>query len=346
MRVGIVVLSRSLSSGVSVAQMRFAAALRINGVDARCLTPTRHWERVVERLPKHLQEFLICVTLPGQARKLQMDIVLAPSWYGLLFGRRAVPVFHGCYGLALASRTYRTSLGKLKMRFLWALERLAATVASRSICVSDVVMQAFGDSKNTSVVWNGLDTTVRDSATRDPSARKALGIPLDSQVVLLAGRYSPEKRFEIVLSFKRRAGRHYVIAVPTDVDADRLQQLIPSERSDIQVLHAPDGISDFLWAACDVFFLSSIFEACPLVWIEAAARGIPVASTRVGHLPELARREPWLAEFVRDHTEIEEAIDSALVSRDKLSPLFQALAANYHDLRVVGQQLNGALVRR
>ena len=131
----------------------------------------------------------------------------------------------------------------------------------------------------------------------DPAARDWLRafFPSDSgvsQIILAAGRLSPEKGFDVLIeaaaTICRRDPAVGVVLFGEGVQREALQYqvtklgltqrfVLPGFRSDL----------DSLIGAADVFVLSSFTEGLPNVALEASAAGVPVVATAVGGTPEV-----------------------------------------------------------
>jgi polysaccharide biosynthesis protein PelF len=101
----------------------------------------------------------------------------------------------------------------------------------------------------------------------------------------------------------------------------------------------------------DVLLLTSVREAQPLVILEAYAAGLPVASTRVGNVPELldydekllanskdAEKLAQAVRYVHDHPE--EMRGRAAANRDKVNRFYDKTAVfnRYHEIyRTLGR---------
>lgn len=151
-------------------------------------------------------------------------------------------------------------------------------------------------------VRNSRMSVIRNSArlaafeNPDPAARaRLLGFfPSDnrvSQVVLAAGRLSPEKGFGVFVQAaaticKEHPGAAIVLfgegVLRSELEAQVREQgltgrfVIPGFRTDL----------DSLIGAADVVVLPSFTEGLPNVALEASAAGVPVVATAVGGTPE------------------------------------------------------------
>ena len=118
------------------------------------------------------------------------------------------------------------------------------------------------------VIPCGVDLDLFRPMPRD-EARRELGLPLDTPLILFAGQPRPEKRLDIV----RRASEMLT-------RSGRAAELIVV--SDQPHRHMP------LWMnAADVLALVSTHEGSPMVVKEAMACGLPIVSTRVGDVAEV-----------------------------------------------------------
>jgi glycosyltransferase involved in cell wall biosynthesis len=151
------------------------------------------------------------------------------------------------------------------------------------------------------VIPNGLQFDHLPS-TFDPALkRRALNIPADAPVIGTVTRFEPQKANDVFL----RAVQHVLGRVPhvtTLIAGDGPQ------RKELESLAAQLGIAErvtFLgWrddavellGAMDVFCMSSRWEGCPMVLLEAMAMRCPVVATDIGGVREIvvANDTGWL----------------------------------------------------
>lgn len=158
----------------------------------------------------------------------------------------------------------------------------------------------------TAAIADGLDGIVRPDRIRlvvpasplpEPGrsraeVRAALGLSDDTPLVLCVARLHPQKDLPTLLRAWRRVvdavPRARLVVVGDGPDRDALAALSRELGVDGSVTlagfgaHAVDQI-----AAADVFVLTSVWEAIPLVLAEAMQLGIPVVTTDVGLAAEL-----------------------------------------------------------
>jgi len=346
MKVAVAIPTREAAGGVASAQWVFAAALRLQGADVRCLVPTARWVALLERfVPAKFRDFLIDARAPAQAKALSPHFVLTADWYSLWHERHVgIPIYHGGYGLALRHAPPPTLLGQAKTNLLWWLQRHAARRASIFIAVSREAVEMFG-LPNGRVCLNGmdLDRLLPVAEHEKRAAKSRLG--LDGEIVMMAGRWSFEKRLESVLDLPRHDGRRYLVCIPGAEEAHRFAARC-SGRDDILVRSFPRGIPQDIWSAVDCVYMPSRYEGCSLLWIEAAARGIPIVATKVGHVIELAEEHPELDDLLMPRHDLLQAakkIDTALARRAEWRARMRGIAERHHDIRKTGARLMALL---
>ena len=122
--------------------------------------------------------------------------------------------------------------------------------------------------------------------------RAAWGVPDDAPLVVSVARLHRQKALGDLLAAWRR--------VAAELPSARLVLVGDGpERAGLERLAGPGvmfvgsvpGAADEL-AAADLVVVSSLWEAVPLVLVEALALGVPVVSTRVGVAPAVAATDP------------------------------------------------------
>lgn len=118
-------------------------------------------------------------------------------------------------------------------------------------------------------------------------ARQALGLPMDAFVVGFVGRLVPQKDIGVLLEAMRSVPDAHLCIV----GSGELEQELRAHAARLPLPHAhfagarPNGAE--LMAAFDVLALSSKWEGLGLVLLEAMSRGVPIAATRAGAIPEV-----------------------------------------------------------
>ncbi|MBA4062202.1 MAG: glycosyl transferase family 1 [Isosphaera sp.] len=228
-------------------------------------------------------------------REVGCDTLLCHGYKAHILGRVAARRL-GVPAVAV-SRGWTGETRKVKV-YEW-LDRRHLRLMDHVVCVSD------GQAEKVRR-WCGVPaarmSVIRNSArlaafeARDPDARGRLldFFPSDSgvsQVVLAAGRLSPEKGFGVLVEAAAAVCREHpdagvvlfgegVLRPELERHADRLglggRFVMPGFRTDL----------DVLIGAADVVVLPSFTEGLPNVALEASAAGVPVVATAVGGTPE------------------------------------------------------------
>jgi glycosyltransferase involved in cell wall biosynthesis len=139
--------------------------------------------------------------------------------------------------------------------------------------------------RRVSIIENGIEFGNFASVRRAPPAPK-------NAKLLLVGRLSPEKGFDLMLSAAARLKSQGRIGHLTIAGDGAL-------RAELTALAASLGIADLvtfagfvddmesLYASHDVLVLSSRTEGLPMTLLEAIAQRLPVVATRVGGMPDV-----------------------------------------------------------
>lgn len=128
----------------------------------------------------------------------------------------------------------------------------------------------------------GVDTTIFHPSRCDPSLRAELGLPIDTRLLIYAGRISPEKRIPLLQQAVERLGRPYHLLI---VGGDTQQRLSPS----ITLLAYEQDTTRLarLLASCDALVHAGDQETFGLVFLEMMACGRPVIGVHAGAVPEI-----------------------------------------------------------
>jgi glycosyltransferase involved in cell wall biosynthesis len=158
---------------------------------------------------------------------------------------------------------------------------LAANAACATHCVgvSQTAAQAFPAQYQAEVIENGSDVErSAPTAGARERLRQEWGVG-DRTVVLYLGRMAGEKRPDLLLSALYELGDSYAGVVcgggPLEVKVWEIAQRTPNQI----LLGSADLRPADLLAACDVAALPSLYEAFPLVLLEAWFARRPVAAT-------------------------------------------------------------------
>lgn len=143
------------------------------------------------------------------------------------------------------------------------------------------------------IVFNGLfrEHFDRPTPAQRLAARRRLGLPPEAPVVAVVNRLDEEKQPELMLKViallrERLPGLRVAVAGTGPLEAD--VRAIIARRGlarNITLLGRVDNVVEIMSAA-DVLLLTSRYEGCPNVALEAQHVGIPVVATDAGGTPD------------------------------------------------------------
>ena len=129
------------------------------------------------------------------------------------------------------------------------------------------------------VVENGVDFA-RPGRSRD-KVRASLGLAPDAPVALAAGRFTPQKGFDLLLEAARRVSPPGVVLIAGDgLGLAEAQSAIARTGAPVRLLGRREDLPDLL-AAADLVVMPSRFEGLPLFALEAMAAARAVLGTDV-----------------------------------------------------------------
>lgn len=156
--------------------------------------------------------------------------------------------------------------------------------------------------------WNGSRPSLDRSA-----ARRALGLPQEGFIVGWVGRLIPVKRADLFLEAMALIDDADVSAcvVGDGLEAQKLRSLATALGLDGRVMFAGavKQAADLL-PAFDALALSSSSEGTPVVLFEAMAAAVPIASTRVGGIPDILTEQEAIMVPPSDPVALAESIQA------------------------------------
>jgi len=223
--------------------------------------------------------------LVGTVRGFSPRILQGHLFHGNLLARLAGAFVPG----ALVVNTLHMEMSRESpaRRLLYRLTRpLARGVVGYS--PDDRVVEAAGGPPAVRLIPYGVLPPAAPSAGGGP-LRSGLGVPPGARMVLAAGRLSPEKGFDVLLSalalLPPAPDLRLVLAGEGSLRGS-LERRARETGVEAKVVFAgarrdlPD-----LMAASDLFVLPSVWDGAPRVVLEAMASGAPVVATLVGAVP-------------------------------------------------------------
>jgi alpha-1,6-mannosyltransferase len=180
----------------------------------------------------------------------------------------------------------------------------------------------------------GIDLEVFRPQRRIGTLRQHLHLPADARLLVYAGRFTPDKKIDLLIEAVRKLGRPYhLVLVGGGADLPRIAQVstIPFKR-DQRVLAR-------LLASCDLLVHPGNCETFGLIALEAMACGLPVVATG-GGVAELVDAQTGLLVRPDSAASLAEGIDA--IFRQDLAALganARRKAQEHYDWNLIMPQL-------
>ncbi|MBW3573614.1 MAG: glycosyltransferase family 4 protein [Actinobacteria bacterium] len=176
----------------------------------------------------------------------------------------------------------------------------ASHVVASGVYVAEEVARVAGPGLGVTVVPPGVDVArfAPLDADQRASARAGFGVPADARLVVGVSRLVPRKGFDVLVDAAAELARtraDLVVAIAgTGRQAPALARSVARQRAPVRLLGAVDHASlPLLVGAADVFavpcrnrWLGLEQEGFGIVFLEAAAAGVPVVAGRSGGTAE------------------------------------------------------------
>ncbi len=195
----------------------------------------------------------------------------------------------------------------------WVMRRMDAAIAvSRG--VEERLLRGGHRRERLEVIRNGMPAPARLLSRADARAR--LGVPGDGPVVGWVGRLSIEKGADLfVQAIAATDPTVRAVLIGDGAERGAIERLAAGDPRTILAGQQSDAAS--LLAAFDLLAISSRTEGTPMVVLESVNADLPIASFRVGGIPDvLAEDAAWLVPTL-DAPALGRAITAALEAPDE-----------------------------
>ncbi|WP_435750920.1 glycosyltransferase [Thauera sp. AutoDN2] len=168
------------------------------------------------------------------------------------------------------------------------------------------------------IVYNGIAPSDDHSQASDGAWHNA---PRGKRVIAV-GRLVPVKGFDILIEAWSKIDA-YLLILGEGFERPRLESLIADRglTDRVRLAGHQHDVLPYVRSA-DLMVISSRYEGCPYVLIEALQQNLPVASTRVGVMPELLPAQALYD--VEDPSALASTIQYALTDLDAFKTTFEA----------------------
>jgi glycosyltransferase involved in cell wall biosynthesis len=281
-------LARALPAGYRTTFLSFAEGGRCRPLLDRARADGFEAVELAENAPHFLRA---ARTVAGHLRRLRADVLCCSGYKPDLVGWRAarrvgVPVVAVAHGWTAAT---------LKVRLNEALDRLVLRWFDAVVCVSAAqaarVRRAGVPERRIQVIRNAVNLPGRPDAGGRARALAFFQVP-PAAVVGAAGRFSPEKGFDVLVEAAARVLRDrpdvgFLLCGDGPLRPALEAQIARHGLEGRVVLAGFRTDLDGLLPGWDLAVLASHTEGLPVFVLEALAAGVPVVATAVGGTPEV-----------------------------------------------------------
>lgn len=251
-------------------------------------------------------------------------------------------------------------------RLKWLKKRVVGRVTSRI----DVIIPVSNDCRDNHlghfpewrhgncqvrVIPNGIDVDRIVSGARsyegESSLRLRFGIPDDATVVGFFGRLTPQKGFPVLLDAMRHLARnHQQAEIHLVAVLDRTSygykeswwDIVARDQLLAPLVHFIDPVPDVapLLSQVDALAMPSLWEACPLLPMEAMVLGVPVVGSDAIGLREVSAGTPSRTPAAGNPTALADSVVKAIqLSARKRAKAYQSEATRRFEIRPAAENL-------
>lgn len=293
--------------------------------DDQCLKPSENVQLV--KMPRSNYALWEQVHLPRQVQKLRLDVLHCTANTAPLWGD--VPLVLTLHDMIfLESKAPLKTSGSAYQRYgnlyrKWVVPPVMDK-AHTIVTVSHYEKRRLSDyrpdlSDKISVIYNGLSSHFLQPITQEQQALAKQRYNLPKRYVLFLGNTDPKKNLSNVLkAFGRIAPRQpelmlVVADLPENVLMKELKILgeVPLRRKIQSIGYVPMQYLPVLYKHAEAFLYPSLRESFGLPIIEAMSCRVPVVTSKVAAMPEIAGEAAFLVDPT-DPSAIADGIESAL----------------------------------
>jgi glycosyltransferase involved in cell wall biosynthesis len=164
----------------------------------------------------------------------------------------------------------------------------AQVVAMNQIVKAQQIASGIAPHKLT-LIYNGVDLPSEELSAVE--ARRQLDVPDSAFVIVCFGRLVPDKGIDTLIQAVNLLpdpvlGRLCVLIGGEGIELENLRGMVAPRAKHVVRFLGHVGQTSTCYSAADLFVLPSRHEPFGLVFLEAAAHGLPSIGTRVGGVPE------------------------------------------------------------
>jgi alpha-1,6-mannosyltransferase len=274
-------------------------------------------------------------------QRLQPDLIEAgdagPAAWSALRVKRRLGVPAVAYYHSDLARLAQARLGKLAMH---ATRRYLAQLYSQFDLVlapSQLMVQQLGSMGIAGAIHQplGIDCSTFSPQRRSSALRRHLCLPDDARLLVYAGRFTAEKKLDVLIAAAARLGRPYQLLLVGGGDP-----LPNAPHARVLPFVRDQRLLACLLASCDALVHPGDCETFGLIVLEAMACGLPVVGTEGGAVAELVDDSTGILVAPNNVDSLAAGID-ALFGRDRSALALAAhkRAREHYDWNTIMPQL-------